>query len=192
MNTKEIEIKNGDIKDIWNLIASISSKSVGNASFRWFIALNKSVFKPLVEALSAANEPSIKVKEFEAKRIEEVQKVATRDERGGFVTREVFNPITNQTNVEYVISPDKQKGIDDAVNALRGEYKKDLEEEKKRREEFFEFLKKTISVEVHTIDRKDIPADVLIPDQLCDLNIFTTNGAEHIEKKKVSKGKRKK
>lgn len=165
-----MKIKNKKIRDeIWVSIMEIGPQKIGNPDFRWGIALNKGVIQPIITALGEFVERNDRLQEFEKKRVEEIQKVADRDERGSFIMKDVINPFTKRLDREYQVDPAKQVALDGAVNTLRQEYREAFEAEVKNQKDFGELLEKEVEVELHLISEDDVPKDELTPDQMYGL-----------------------
>lgn len=169
----EIELKNKEVIEFWNFLSNLSKdKTLGNANFKWGLVLGKGSLKPFYDALVEVDKHDEKIDEFERRRIEEVQKVAERDERGNFKTREIADPVTGRKVVEFIVDPEVQGVLDSVIDLLREEYKDVLDKYEQNQKDLLDLLEKKVTISIYPLSKDDIPVDDLSADQLYQLNRF--------------------
>ena len=187
-----MKIRNRELQEVWSAINSVSSLKVGNPDFRWGLALNKGVVRPLIDAVTETlqadshQDLQAKLAEFNKKRREKVSNVALKAPDGSYLFREIMNPVTGRPDKEFVVDPIKESDLEAEIDVLRQEYKDALEAEKDFNKTFNDLLEKTLDVQFHLISESDVPKEELTADQLYGLMPLISNGEapKKVKKKK--------
>lgn len=147
-----MEITNERLIRLWNVLSELG-KEKSDVKFAYAIAKNKKRVEPEINALTDAQKLTDEFQAYEKKRIEICNEMCKKDDDGNNVT----------DNGEFKIE-DKPK-FNKKIEKLQKEYKEDIDEQKKRIDDFNDILKAKVEMDFYNIKAEYLPKDIK-PDHL--------------------------
>lgn len=141
-------IKRGDL---YRVLQGINlAGSLTGIKFSYAMSKNKSLIMAELKSAEESLQQSPGMLAFEKDRMELVNEYGTRDEKGKLVIE----------NNQYAI--EKMDEFNKKIEALKKVHKDALDENKKKIDEYNEFMKEEIDMPFHMISMKDIPENISV------------------------------
>lgn len=145
-----MKIKREKLFVMWDVFQRLLVKKSA-VKFHYMILKNKQAIEPEIESIREIGKPSQDYQEFDSKRIQMCNEFCEKDESG--------KPAVVNNN--FVIPDDKKKAFEDALTALKEEYKEALDSVDSKRQEIDELMEEDVDLPLVKIPLSVIPNDLL-------------------------------
>jgi len=141
-------MKRRTVLNLWQAISKLEGLK-HDVRFSYFLAKNKVILKPEIEAFEEAQQPQEAYIQFETKRVELAQTFADKDANG--------SPKVH--NGQFVIF-DKRDEFDAEIKKLKTKFKTAIDARNKQLEEYAKMLNEPIELQLSKIKFKQLPPQI--------------------------------
>jgi hypothetical protein len=161
-------------------IDMFSKRANNNKYFSFFVIRNIHHLMPEIQSINAIRQSmmaSDRIKEYDTKRIEIVEKFCKKDEQGKPLYIAQVDNFNNVQNV-YDFTPENREKFTEEFKILSSEYADDLADFEASVNEFAFLMNEEIEIDIAKISFKNIPEDI----NISNIIKFIEEPQEEIEK----------